>query len=54
MVQLFTYKQIKCNKNKILVRYIDKLTIEKVHDIKEISKDRPIFIIFLFILRMIS
>ena len=40
MVRAFKYKQTECNKNKRLVRYIDRLMIEKVHDITEILKDR--------------
>ena len=32
------YVKIKCEKNKNVVRYIDKLTIETFHAITEISK----------------
>ena len=40
MVRAFTYKQIKRKKNKCLVRCIDWLTIETVHDITEMLKDQ--------------
>ena len=33
MVQNFTYKLIKCNKNKSLVRCIDQMNLKTVHEI---------------------
>ena len=36
MVWALTYKQIECDKNEILVRFIDQLNIKTVHDITEI------------------
>ena len=33
MVREFTYKLIECDKNKILVRFIDQSNIKIVHDI---------------------
>ena len=38
MIWLLTYKQIECNKNKILGQCIDRLTIIILHVIMEISK----------------
>ena len=40
MVRAFRYKGIKCKKNKSLILFIDRFTIETVHDISEISKDK--------------
>ena len=46
MVWDFTYEIIKCKKNKRLVRYIDRLTIETVHEITEIPKDQSTLLTF--------
>ena len=47
MVQVFKYELIECENNKILVRCIDLLTIETVHEITEILKDQTILLTFL-------
>ena len=40
MVTEFTYKHMECKNNKCLVRCINRLTNETVHEITEILKDR--------------
>ena len=42
MVQVFTYKRIKRNKNNSLVRCIYRLKIETMHAVTEISKNQTI------------
>ena len=46
MVQEFAYKQIECENNKRLVQCIDRSTIEKIHEITEISKDVNLVLTF--------
>ena len=48
MVKLLMYKLIEYNKNKSLVRCIDWLKVETVHDITEISKGWTILLTFCF------
>ena len=54
MVRVFTYKWIECKKNKSLVRCIDWLSIETVHEITEILKDQTILLKFVVDLRLIA
>ena len=54
MIRAFTYKKIKCKKNESLAWCIDLLTIETVHEITEILKDKNWVLTFLFDLSMIS
>ena len=46
IVRAFTYKKIKCNKNKSLAWFVDWLEKETVHDITERSKDLTILLTF--------
>ena len=44
MVHEFTHKRIECKKNTFLFQFLDWLTIETVHDITEILKDKTILL----------